>query len=441
MTAQRVIRNYLTIAALYTLSASLIWGVNTLFLLESGLNIFGVFIANSVFTGAMALFEIPTGVLADTRGRRASFLLSLAVLTLGTLGYVAAGKWGGGLIWISLASIILGLGYTFYSGAVEAWLVDALHACGYTGNLDRIFARSGIVTGAAMLVGTVGGGFLGNLDLALPFLARSTLLLILFGLAFFTMHDIGYQPRTLDWSHIPAEMGKIARVSLRYGWKEPQLRLLMINGAVTGSFFFWAFYAWQPHFLALLGQDAVWVAGLVAALIALSTMLGNALVEKFSGLCGRRTTLLLWAALIFSAAMVVVGLTGSFWIAVIVFLVAMGASGVYTPVRQAYIHQLIPSEERATIVSFDSMVVSAGSIFGQSGLGYLSQVRSISAGYISGGIYTLVAIPILYALRRMDAPADGMVGSGGSESSCAAQGIPQVSGVDTVAKQVSAVGD
>ena len=50
----------------------------------------------------MALFEIPTGVLADTRGRRASFLLSLAVLAVGTLGYVAAGKWGGGLLWFSL---------------------------------------------------------------------------------------------------------------------------------------------------------------------------------------------------------------------------------------------------------------------------------------------------------------------------------------------------
>ncbi|KAA3644634.1 MAG: MFS transporter [Chloroflexi bacterium] len=442
MTSERVIRNYLTIAALYTLSASLIWGVNTLFLLDAGLNIFGVFIANSVFTGAMALFEIPTGVLADTRGRRASFLLSLVVLAIGTLGYVAAGEWGGGLLWFSLTSIILGLGYTFYSGAVEAWLVDALNASGYSGNLDRIFARAGIVTGGAMLVGTVGGGFLGNLDLAIPFLARAVLLLILFVLAYFTMHDIGYEPRALEWSRIPAEMSKIARVSLRFGWKEPQLRLLMLNGAVTGSFFFWAFYAWQPYFLELLGEDAVWVAGVVAALIAISTMAGNAFVEWFSGLCGRRTTVLLWATFIISVAMVLVGVTGNFWVAVVVFLIAMAASGVYTPVRQAYIHQLIPSEERATMISFDSMVASAGSIFGQSGLGYLAQqVQSIGTGYITGGLYTLVALPILYALRRMDDPADAMIGPAGADSGCAAQGIPQVSGVDTVAKQLPVAGD
>jgi hypothetical protein len=57
--ANQVIRTYLTIAGLYTLSASLIWGVNTLFLLDAGLDIFEVFLANSIFTGSMALFEVP----------------------------------------------------------------------------------------------------------------------------------------------------------------------------------------------------------------------------------------------------------------------------------------------------------------------------------------------------------------------------------------------
>ena len=70
-----IIRRYLLLAGPYTLSASVIWGVNTLFLLDAGLSILEVFIANATFTGSMALFEIPTGVLADTRGRRASFLL------------------------------------------------------------------------------------------------------------------------------------------------------------------------------------------------------------------------------------------------------------------------------------------------------------------------------------------------------------------------------
>ena len=79
-TSSSVIHNYLIISGLYTLSASIIWGVNTLFLLEAGLDIQGVFITNVAFTAGMVIFEIPIGVIADTVGRRASFLLSAAVL-------------------------------------------------------------------------------------------------------------------------------------------------------------------------------------------------------------------------------------------------------------------------------------------------------------------------------------------------------------------------
>ena len=113
MDPNRVIRSYLVLTALFTLSASLIWGINTLFLLDAGLSIFEVFVANAVFTAAMALFEVPTGVVADTLGRRASFLLSELTLAVGTLAYVGVAVIDGGLLLFCLAGVILGLGYTF----------------------------------------------------------------------------------------------------------------------------------------------------------------------------------------------------------------------------------------------------------------------------------------------------------------------------------------
>jgi MFS family permease len=89
MTAATVVRAYLVIAGMFMLSVSVIWSVNTLFLLDARLDIFEVFIANAAFTAGMVLFEIPTGVIADTSGRRRSFLLSAVTLLVGTLGYVA----------------------------------------------------------------------------------------------------------------------------------------------------------------------------------------------------------------------------------------------------------------------------------------------------------------------------------------------------------------
>ena len=125
--ARGVQRLYLVLTLLTTLAASFIWGVNTLFLLDAGLTNTEAFVANAFYTLGMVVFEVPTGVVADTRGRRYSFLLGTAMLLASTLLYLLmwdlrAPLWG----W-AVSSLLIGLGFTFFSGATEAWLVDALH--------------------------------------------------------------------------------------------------------------------------------------------------------------------------------------------------------------------------------------------------------------------------------------------------------------------------
>ena len=109
----RTIAGYYTLAGLYTLSAAAIWGVNTLFLLDAGLSFFEVFVANGAFSLGTVLFEIPTGVVADTLGRRMSFLLSVSVLGLSTLAYVTLAAIDAGVIAFALASVVMALGFTF----------------------------------------------------------------------------------------------------------------------------------------------------------------------------------------------------------------------------------------------------------------------------------------------------------------------------------------
>lgn len=404
--AQRVIRVYFTITGLFTLSASLIWGINTLFLLHAGLTLFEVFVANAAFTGAMSLFEIPTGVVADTRGRRASFLLSASITALGTLAYVGASLAGGGLLLFCAAGVILGLGFTFYSGAVEAWLVDALKANGYREALDAVFARARMVSGVAMLVGTVGGGLLGQLSLSIPYVVRAVLCLVAFAVGLKWMHDSGFTPRTLRLHGIVAEMRKVASAGLQYGWRTRPMRLLMTHSLLLAGFFFWAWYAWPPYFLELFGRNAVWLSGVIAALFSLAGIAGNALVGRQARPGRRRTTLLLGACVVLAGAMAGTGLIHYFWVTVPVFLVGAVAAGVLEPVRQSYLHNSIPSSERATLVSFDSLMGNLGSIGWQVGLGYLSQRRSVPAGFVVGGVAMLLAVPIFLRLRHLEQPAD-----------------------------------
>ncbi|MFL5533822.1 MAG: MFS transporter, partial [Gemmatimonadales bacterium] len=171
---KQVQRTYLLLTLLSTLSASFIWGINTLFLLDAGLSNAQAFAANAFFTGGMVLFEVPTGVVADTWGRRTSYLLGAATLLVSTLLYLwmwhtRAPLWG----W-AIASVLLGLGFTFFSGATEAWLVDALTFTGVKDSLPSVLARGQVVGGAAMLGGSLLGGLVAQAtNLGVPYIMRS----------------------------------------------------------------------------------------------------------------------------------------------------------------------------------------------------------------------------------------------------------------------------
>src|SRR5256714_11554172 len=106
----------------------------------------------------MVLFEVPTGVVADTAGRRLSYLLGTVTLAASTLLYVLLWRLHAPFWQWAVVSVLIGLGFTFFSGAVEAWLVDALKATGFTGELESGFGRGQVVTGVAMLGGPVLGG-------------------------------------------------------------------------------------------------------------------------------------------------------------------------------------------------------------------------------------------------------------------------------------------
>src|SRR5919202_4782353 len=119
MTTPRAIqRTYLLLLLGNTLAASFIWGINTIFLLDAGLTNLEAFAANAFFTAGMVLFEVPTGIVADSVGRRASYLLGTLTLAASTLLYVLLWHLHAPFWQWALASMLIGLGFTFFSGAV-----------------------------------------------------------------------------------------------------------------------------------------------------------------------------------------------------------------------------------------------------------------------------------------------------------------------------------
>jgi MFS family permease len=309
---KQVIAVYYAVTALYTLSVSTIWGVNTLFLMDAGLDIFQVMLVNALFTAGMVLFEVPTGVIADTIGRKASFLMCILVLFITTLLYVAAAQFGWSVWAFCLISLFIGLGFTFFTGAVEAWLVDALDHTGYDQPADKVFAKGQAVFSAAMLVGTMGGGALGQLNLSWPYVARAAFLIPTFIITLLLMKDLGFEKRPLKLSSFASEARKIFLDGVSFGWNQPVLRLCMVAAFTEGLFFIYGWYSWQRYFLDLLARELVWVAGVVAALMSVSMIIGNALVGRFFTDFSRRPALIAANTAIRATAILAAGLLGAF---------------------------------------------------------------------------------------------------------------------------------
>jgi MFS family permease len=405
-TPRSIQRTYLVLLLGNTLAASLIWGINTIFLLDAGLSNLEAFAANAFFTGGMVAFEVPTGIVADTVGRRASYLLGTITLSISSLLYVLLWQIEGPFWLWAIVSLLLGLGFTFFSGAVEAWLVDALTATGFTGQLETVFGRGQVVTGVGMLTGSVAGGVIAQqASLGVPFVLRSLILVVMLGLAFRLMHDVGFTPDT--GGRPLAEMRKIASASIDFGWRVPAVKWLMVEALFTGGVGIYGFYALQPYLLELYGDpQAYQIAGLAAAIVAGAQILGGVAAPRIRDLFHRRTTALIVMAALSTASLALIGAIQSFWPVIALTVVWSLMFAATMPIRQTYLNGLIPSRQRATIISFDSMMASSGGVWAQPLLGRAADVWGYGASYLASAAIAVLAVPSLALSRRQNAPAD-----------------------------------
>lgn len=398
--SSRILTTYVALTFLSTLAASFIWGINTLFLLDAGLSVTQAFAANAFFTGGQVLFEIQTGVVADMLGRRASYLMGAATLFVSTLLYCLMWRLHAPFRAWALISILLGLGFTFFSGATEAWLVDGLKATNYRGTMEAAFAKGQIAAGAAMLGGTLAGGAVAQAtNLGVPFLLRSAALALTFLLAFVAMRDVGFTP-TKGGSLWP-EIRRIAGASLEHGFRNAPVRWLMLAAPFGMGVAIYAFYAMQPYLLELYGNPKSYAtAGWAAALVAGAQILGGWLVPYAPRLFRSRTGVLLAASVTSAAALALIGLVPKF--AVVLALLGLWAVmfAATTPITQGFINDLIPSGERATVLSTYNLLGSAGGVVFQPALGRVAEIRGYAASYLVAAGLRILALPFLILARR-----------------------------------------
>lgn len=386
-----------------TLAASFIWGINTMFLLDAGLSNFQAFAANAFFTLGQVLFEIPTGIVADTRGRRTSYILGTITLALSTLLYLLMWKIHGPFWGWAASSILLGLGFTFFSGALEAWLMDAL---GDAKEFEHSMSRGQIAGGAAMLIGSISGGIIAQAtNLGVPYILRACVLLINFATAYFLMKDVGFTPQKTD--HPWQDIKKVFWSSIEHGLKKPSVRWVMLAAPFSVGVSFYVFYALQPFLLELYGDSKAYgVAGLVAALTAVATMAGGFLAPKIKDVFARRTNVMIAGAALSVIVLILVYFTSNFYVALALIFIWGLVFAALGPIRQTYINGLIPKDQRATVLSFDSLMGSSGGIVVQPILGKIADIWSYPTSYAASAVVQLLSIPFLFLAKGTKGESD-----------------------------------
>jgi MFS family permease len=267
-------------------------------------------------------------------------------------------------------------------------------------------ARGQIVGGAAMLTGSVAGGVIAQVtDLGVPYIIRSVVLGLTLVAAFFLMHDLGFTPERSKGPLV--EVRRVVRASLDSGWRNPPVRWLMLAALCAGGVDIFAFYALQPYLLELYGdREAFGIAGLAAAIVAGTEMLAGVLVPYVRRLFARRTNALILASLVGIACLALIGVARSFWAAIALLVIWGLTFSVAVPIRQAYLNGIIPSQQRATVLSFDNLMGSAGGVAAQPALGRAADVWGYPAAYVLSAAIQLAAVPFLILARREKARSD-----------------------------------
>ena len=373
------------------------WVVMAVYLVrELDLSPLELILMGTVMEAAVFLFEVPTGVVADTYSRKLSLIVGYVGMGVAWMlvGVVSA-PWAIIAIWG-----LWGLAYTFTSGAYQAWITDEVGV----ENVGRIFLRGERVRYAGAVVGLIGQVAIGVVSLRAGVIAGGAVTAACGLLCIFFMPETGFRrrPRTERGSAF-AELRSTAATGVRFAWAAPVILLLVSVGFFMGMSSEAFDRLKEAHFLRDVGLPAVghldpvvwfgafWLAGMVLGFVAIGRIL-----KRFERGGPRVVTSSLFAfTLMEMVALLVFALTGSTWVAIGALLAVFLARDLAGPLYTIWLNeQITDSSVRATVFSIAGQADAIGQAGGGPVLGLIGNVWGIRAALAAGALVIAPALAL-----------------------------------------------
>lgn len=387
---------------------TLIFTVNMVYQAETvGLSPLQLVLVGTTLEMSAFLFETPTGILADVYSRRLSVIIGVALMGIGfmiegSFPFFAA---------VLLNQVLWGLGYTFTSGATEAWLADEIgeEAAG------SIFLRGSQVGQVAGLIAIPLSVALASIAIQLPIVLGG---LLFVGLAIFlwlTMSETSFAPTPPEERNSWGQMLETARQGVQMVHTRPLLRVILAISLVVGLYSEGYDRLWTPHLLenftfpVLFGlQPIVWF-GIIRAGSHLFSIGATEIVrrQRITDASRRLLTLMTTLNGTMLLALLLLAWAGNFWVALLALWIFSTARNILGPLDSAWIVRHTSGQARATAISFSSQLNAIGQVVGGPAVGWIGTVVSLPAALTASALLMSPILPLLARGRRLEQERNG----------------------------------
>lgn len=394
-------QTYMLMRALAAFGFGVTFGINMVYqVVMVDLNPLQLVLVGTTLEIAAFVFEIPTGILADVYSRRLSVIIGYFVVGVGFLVEAIPT-----FAMVLLAQVIWGLGYTFISGASDAWIVDEI------GNeaANKAFVqaeRISIVAGLVALWVSIG---LGSIQLNLPHLIGGGSLIVLSLILFIIMSEDGFQKVPKEKRESWRDLFKVLGEGIKLIRMRQILALIVASSLLIGLFSEGWDRLQTAHLLTNFGlPDAsttfstLILFGVIGSVGSLLALAGNTWLQKrdlqtheqlSSGLIGAYT-LMCFGVIAFAWS-------GHILIALIALWIVGAARSMSAPLFTAWINNHIDSKVRATILSVSSQANAIGQIVGGPPVGYIGILTSIRVAISISGMLMLPVVWLVVRIREL----------------------------------------
>jgi DHA3 family tetracycline resistance protein-like MFS transporter len=395
------VRTYYVLNVVMTLCFTLFSTLSLVYMATTvGLSPLQMVLVGTVLEAVCFCFEVPTGIVSDLYSRRLSILIGLLLVGGGFLLQGLVPTFAG----VLAAQVVWGIGYTFTSGSIEAWLADEIGV----GAIGPIFTREVQLSLGATFVAVIGAGALGLVDIRVPMVAGGAGLVLLAGWLALTMPERHFARTPAAERETFAQVGRSFTAGVSMARRSRVVRSFLLISLIGGLSSEAFDRLWTVRVLEL-DPPGPFDAATPVILFAGITLVGTVISLLSSIVVGRVGPdhvnalhpggLLACLALVQVAGIIGLALLGNLWVALVAMWVRGAAATVAAPIESAWLNRNVESKVRATVLSMNGQANAIGQVVGGPPLGALANRTSVSTALTAPALI-LSPIALVYARLR-----------------------------------------